>query len=473
VAKSKPPPARKAPDPDPEISAFVKRRRNRAFVFVTVILVLGVLGVAYYEFGDSGPSPAAKHAYEEGRKAYLLDTEKQLVLAEKELKKAAGKEPGSYPDANGALAELYMVWAEHYRDAYDLLSAEVKTKAESGNTDEAKKLNDKAKAVSAEVKKKLDAAQEQLNALKAIETSSLAADRAALDYARLVNDAKQANAAVETLKPQTDPETQAHVAAWLATDPAQRGTAETSLTDAIQNEPNFIRARWWLASLHIALGNTAAATSDLQALLKLAPGHEEAAEALKKLQQAAQPVTAVASDNGSNGTPAPATPETKPKEAASEKGSTAESGTATPEKKDRHAKEPRKGSDESASSSAPMDPDKLIDQAGHLLDKGKPAAALEVYDRVLAVKPTLTDALYGKGVALYNMGRTTDAITAFLKTLEVNARFSDAIIGVAEAYKKNHDNKSAVKYYEKYLDVFPGGPQAGAARANIRALSSP
>jgi predicted Zn finger-like uncharacterized protein len=460
---------RKPPaDHDPEISAFVRRSRFRAIAIVAGIVLVAVAGVVVWVVnpglfgGEAGPSPHLKEAYEQGRKLYLTDTVIQFQQAEKAFK-AASKDRGAFPEANAALAELYTAWAEHLMDRYNALNAEMKAKTEAGNTEEAKGLARQINVASAEVKKKLDAANEEVNGLKEMQLSPLAADRAALDYYRLAGDTQHATIAADSLKTQTDPETVAHVAAWQAMDPAQAASAEAALKDSIQKMPSFVRARWWLAQLHIRQGNLPAAAADMEDILKVAPSHEWANDFLAR--QKMQPTVASAPAP----TPAPGKEAVKEAPKAAAPAETHEKAPPPAEKE--ASKSSRKEAEEdTASSSGPLDVDKAIDQAGRFLEKGKPSRALDLYDRVLMAKPTLTDALYGKGVALYNMGRTEDAINAFKKTLEVNHRFGDAMIGIAEAYKKLNDRKSAGKFYQQYLDMYPTGPQATAARANVKAL---
>ncbi len=122
---------------------------------------------------------------------------------------------------------------------------------------------------------------------------------------------------------------------------------------------------------------------------------------------------------------------------------------------------------------AAADVDTLIDQAGQCLEQKNASKALEFYDRALNVKPTLFDAVYGRGLALYDLGRTDDAIAAFKAALQLDHQhklFGEAMIGLAETYKRQKNNKEAVKYYREYLEMYPTGEQAAVARANVDAL---
>jgi regulator of sirC expression with transglutaminase-like and TPR domain len=41
---------------------------------------------------------------------------------------------------------------------------------------------------------------------------------------------------------------------------------------------------------------------------------------------------------------------------------------------------------------------------------------------------------------------------------------------LAEAYKYRGDNPQAVRFYQRYLDAFPEGPEAAVARRNLKEL---
>lgn len=60
---------------------------------------------------------------------------------------------------------------------------------------------------------------------------------------------------------------------------------------------------------------------------------------------------------------------------------------------------------------------------GHnFIDRGEWEKALAQYDRVLAIDSTLPDALYNRGLALKNLGRTAEEIIAWKQYLKVNQR---------------------------------------------------
>ncbi len=62
----------------------------------------------------------------------------------------------------------------------------------------------------------------------------------------------------------------------------------------------------------------------------------------------------------------------------------------------------------------------MITNGNALRNLGNDTGAIEYYDKVLAIDPTKTDALYNKGNALRNMGNYTGAIEYYDKALAID-----------------------------------------------------
>ena len=58
---------------------------------------------------------------------------------------------------------------------------------------------------------------------------------------------------------------------------------------------------------------------------------------------------------------------------------------------------------------------------------GNYSEAIQYYDKVLAINPKYTNALYNKGVALDNLGNYSEAIQYYDKVLAINATDTDAL----------------------------------------------
>ena len=58
---------------------------------------------------------------------------------------------------------------------------------------------------------------------------------------------------------------------------------------------------------------------------------------------------------------------------------------------------------------------------------GKLEEAIKWYDKALEIKPDFVDALYNKGLALYDLGKPEEAIKWYDKALEIKPDFVDAL----------------------------------------------
>ncbi|MGI0082714.1 MAG: tetratricopeptide repeat protein [Nitrosopumilaceae archaeon] len=68
----------------------------------------------------------------------------------------------------------------------------------------------------------------------------------------------------------------------------------------------------------------------------------------------------------------------------------------------------------------------LIEKGKSLLNDGKYDAALECFEKALAIEPTNPHILNQKGVVLRSLGRYDEAIECFNKSLEIVPKDLDA-----------------------------------------------
>jgi predicted Zn finger-like uncharacterized protein len=98
------------------------------------------------------------------------------------------------------------------------------------------------------------------------------------------------------------------------------------------------------------------------------------------------------------------------------------------------------------------------------------AAALAAYDKALTLKPQRSDAHAGRGLALLDLGRRPDALSEFQRALELDPRDGVAVLGLAEAYRSLGRSEEARRAYQRYLNGWPTGAEARAARAALESL---
>ncbi|HEX4622439.1 MAG TPA: zinc-ribbon domain-containing protein [Myxococcaceae bacterium] len=119
---------------------------------------------------------------------------------------------------------------------------------------------------------------------------------------------------------------------------------------------------------------------------------------------------------------------------------------------------------------APHDFEWWMARGDRLRESDRPEAALDAYGKAAEMEPDRAEPLAGKGLALNDMGHPLQAEASFQQALNINPRFGDAVIGLAETYKAQGRKQDALKYYQKYVDEHPTGPDASVARAAIKKL---
>lgn len=114
--------------------------------------------------------------------------------------------------------------------------------------------------------------------------------------------------------------------------------------------------------------------------------------------------------------------------------------------------------------------EKLLARANLTREREHSKQAMGLYDKALALRPDDAEALTGLGFCFLDLDDGQSAIAEFSKAIRSNARFSDAYMGLAEAYRARNQKRDAVKNYQKYLDITPDGPEAEVAHRALKDL---
>jgi predicted Zn finger-like uncharacterized protein len=113
-------------------------------------------------------------------------------------------------------------------------------------------------------------------------------------------------------------------------------------------------------------------------------------------------------------------------------------------------------------------------QGHHLLDS-KPELALKYFAKAGEADPRSPEPDSGRGLAYSNMERWGDAVAAFQLSLKKSPEYTEAIMGLAEAYRAQGsagNKRKALGLYRRYLDLAPDGPDAPVAKAQVEILES-
>jgi predicted Zn finger-like uncharacterized protein len=114
--------------------------------------------------------------------------------------------------------------------------------------------------------------------------------------------------------------------------------------------------------------------------------------------------------------------------------------------------------------------DYYMSQGDRNRDRERSEAALQAYAQAAELEPARAEPYAGRGMAFLDMGDTRQAETEFKQALKFNPRYGEAIIGLAETYRTQGKKAEAIRYYERYLEILPNGPEATVARSAIERL---
>jgi predicted Zn finger-like uncharacterized protein len=103
-------------------------------------------------------------------------------------------------------------------------------------------------------------------------------------------------------------------------------------------------------------------------------------------------------------------------------------------------------------------------------ERSRARAALDAYDRAIALDGSRADAYLGQGRAHLELGDPRSAIGSFRRALMVNSRYSVAEFWLGEAYRRSGQGPQAAEAYERYLEAAPEGAEAPRAREALNAL---
>jgi Tfp pilus assembly protein PilF len=127
---------------------------------------------------------------------------------------------------------------------------------------------------------------------------------------------------------------------------------------------------------------------------------------------------------------------------------------------------------EPAQPARPKTYERLVGEADRLMENGQPARAQKLLDEALAMQPNGVAALSGVAYLHLDRHRPMAAISTFKRALGFSPEFAPALFGLAEAYRAQGEIGPAAENYRKYIAVAPGGPDAPAARRQLKDIES-
>jgi predicted Zn finger-like uncharacterized protein len=116
--------------------------------------------------------------------------------------------------------------------------------------------------------------------------------------------------------------------------------------------------------------------------------------------------------------------------------------------------------------------ERLVADADRLMENGQTARAQRLLDEALAQQPNGVAAITGSAYLQLDRQKALAAISTFKRALGLSPEYPPALFGLAEAYRAQGEVAQAADNYRKYLGVAPGGPDAPAARRQLKDIES-
>ena len=470
---------------DDDFAEFRKGGKGKWVLLVLLLVVAGGAGGFYYlrpaQFKAllhlTPAIPATARAkVEAGRQALSPDTLAAYQAAEGDFQAAAalaGKTP--YPAAEAGLAETDVRWALALRAEADAAATEAKAEGKALDTqptdgaaaktqtrthdavaalanranDLNQKAADKLDAAFAAARKAMDAAPDALPSLRAM-IAYYAAEASQAQLDTLLDKAAHVQGS------ERDADLAYLRGLALGVEGAPAAKVEQALKQALSLDTHLVAARYALARSYADAKDADAARAQLEQVLAQSPDHARAKALLARLAAAPTkpPAEAKTQPPGAKAKAEPAgkpAPKGEPEVAAKAK---AKKSTPAPK----------------AAAHKPLGYDALLAAAYRLRNDGKIQEALDLYGRARDLKPARAEPYAGQGWCYMEMHAPAPAIASFQDALKRNPEYGDAIMGIAEAHKAQGDNKAAKKYYKRYLNLLPDGPDANVAKTNLNAL---
>lgn len=413
----------------------VRRRSSTALVVVLSVAAVAVIAavfllrqqIASALRPSTQPPPNATNALADkhiaaGYRELHRDTPQGFLVAEQEFEKALALQPTSAKALGGATLAL-CDWAELARDESQEIDANIKAaaagKSKFSPADIAQMATELGKK-QADAAAKTERAFSYMKRTLELDGGDREGLRAASRYYALTNAQEAFRSIAEKANTTLadDPEYNFAVGKLKRLDDAALESAMAAFQRSLDREPDHVGARYRLAELLVKQGDKARAATQIEEVLKRSPDHSRALALKKSLEAPKVDIP-------------PPKEETKP---------------------------------------VPETFEQLLSKANRARHAERVKLAMELYGRALELKPDNAEALTGLGLCYIDSEQPGNAIAQFQKALAANSRYSDAHMGMAEAFRSRGQKRDAVKHYQMYLDLAPDGNEANVAREALKQL---
>ena len=116
--------------------------------------------------------------------------------------------------------------------------------------------------------------------------------------------------------------------------------------------------------------------------------------------------------------------------------------------------------------------EKLIANGDRALENGSDSKAKDFYQRALRMRPAGPDALSGLAFVAFDRHQIPAAYELFKRALTAKPSFGPALFGMAEIHRARGEKALAIRSYQRYLQLWPKGSEAAAARRQVKVLQT-
>ena len=422
--------AQPMPAPTPEDDDFEPQTGGKAkwVLFVLLVLVAGGAGGAYVlrpqlfaRLLGRGVDELAVQQVENGYTELKKDSYGAIERARGIFEKAVALDP-TYVEGKAGLAQAELARAEDVGEEADELATKLASAPVADQPAMKAEVDKRRREVMERSDRAFAAAKEALSS----DPESVAANRAMADYYRIMKTPDTMKPLIDRArqKAPTDPWVAYVLGASVAPDPTLAERAIRYFDEALEAAPDLVRARYRMARVFWAQGNAHKALMHVETILKAVPDHELALALQNEIKP--PPVQTP---------PPPEAPAAPPPPA--EKALTF---------------------------------DQLVARAERLRNNEQVEKALALYEKASEMVDDDPDVYTGMGWCYVDMEEADAAVASFNRALRLVPRFSDAHLGIAEAYRIKGMKRDAIKHYREYLDILPDGPEAPVAKRMIEQL---
>jgi len=127
---------------------------------------------------------------------------------------------------------------------------------------------------------------------------------------------------------------------------------------------------------------------------------------------------------------------------------------------------------EQAAKMSPKSKDVWINLGNVLMDTQRYDEAIEAYQKALALDPKNVSVRVDLGTCYRGVRKFDKAVEEYRKALRIDPNFPNGHRNLAVVLANDlHQNKEAIKEFQKYLEIMPDAPDANDIRKTIQQLS--